>query len=156
MPRPHPPAWSDPRKKLFLAQFDGVQWPSSESPSPRHHPVELWRGRFRNSVFRFVGLSFAPIGVAHDQLPITIGLASQDLDRLVPHRNSVSRVIDARALKVGAVTERCHQRRPPSRLGCEIAFSLRSCLPTLCGSRHGRSAFHRTGSRSAPPVRREP
>jgi hypothetical protein len=101
VPRPHPPAWSDPRKKLFLAQFDGVQldvFRITESTAP----FRSSSGRtFRNSVFRFVGLSFAPIGVAHDQLPITGGLASQDLDRLVPHRNSVSRVIDARALKVG-------------------------------------------------------
>ena len=41
------------------------------------------------------------VGVAHDELPSTIGLTAEDLDCLVTDRNSRSCCIDRRTLKIG-------------------------------------------------------
>ena len=45
--------------------------------------------------------SFAPIWVAHDEFPISLGLATEYLYRLVVCLNCLSRVIDPGTLKVG-------------------------------------------------------
>jgi hypothetical protein len=46
-------------------------------------------------------VSFAAIGVAHDQLPGTVGLAAQNLDCSVADFDSLSRPIESCSLKVG-------------------------------------------------------